>query len=57
MRFLLHLVVTAFAFWVACRVVDGLSYTGSLPGLLLVALLFGLITPCSAVCSGCSRFR
>ena len=43
MRFLLHLVVTAFAFWVACRVVDGLSYTGSLPGLLLVALLFGLI--------------
>jgi len=43
MRFLLHLVVTAFAFWVACQVVDGLSYTGTLPGLLLVALLFGLI--------------
>ena len=43
MRFLLHLVVTAFAFWVACRVVDGLSYTGTIPGLLLVALLFGLI--------------
>jgi putative membrane protein len=43
MRFLLHLVVTAFAFWVASRIVDGLSYTGTLPGLLLVALLFGVI--------------
>lgn len=52
MRFLLHLVVTAFAFWVASRVVDGLSYTGSLPGLLLVALLFGLI---NAVLGGVLR--
>jgi putative membrane protein len=43
MRFLLHLVVTAVAFWVATRLVEGLSYTGSLPGLLLVALLFGVI--------------
>jgi putative membrane protein len=42
-RFLLHLVVTAVAFWVATWLVDGLSYTGTLPGLLLVALLFGLI--------------
>ncbi len=43
MRFLLHLVVTAVAFWVATRLVEGLSYTGSLPGLLLVALVFGVI--------------
>jgi putative membrane protein len=43
MRFLLHLVVTAVAFWVATRLVEGLSYTGTLPGLLLVALLFGVI--------------
>ncbi len=43
MRFLLHLVVTAVAFWVATRVVSGLSYVGPLPGLLLVALLFGVV--------------
>ncbi len=43
MRFLLHLVVTAVAFWVATRLVSGLSYEGPLPGLLLVALLFGVV--------------
>ncbi len=43
MRFLLHLLVTAVAFWVATRLVNGLSYAGPLPGLLLVALLFGLV--------------
>jgi len=43
MRFLLHLVVTAVAFWVATRVVNGISYVGSLPGLLGVALLFGVV--------------
>lgn len=43
MRFLLHLVVTAFAFWVATRLVSGLSYVGTLPGLLAVALLFGVV--------------
>jgi putative membrane protein len=43
MRFLLHLVVTAVAFWVATRLVDGLSYSGTLPGLLLVAVVFGVI--------------
>ena len=32
MRFLLHLVVTAVAFWVATRLVSGLSYVGTLPG-------------------------
>jgi putative membrane protein len=43
MRFLLHLVVTAVAFWVATQLVNGLSYEGPLPGLLLVALLFGVV--------------
>jgi putative membrane protein len=43
MRFLLHLVVTAVAFWVATQLVSGLSYEGPLPGLLLVALLFGVV--------------
>jgi len=43
MRFLLHLLVTAVAFWVATRVVSGISYSGPLAGLLLVALVFGLV--------------
>jgi putative membrane protein len=43
MRFLVHLVVTAIAFWVATRLVSGLNYEGPLPGLLLVALLFGVV--------------
>src|SRR5262245_66336446 len=43
MRFLLHLLVTAVAFWVATRLVSGLSYEGPLAGLLLVALLFGVV--------------
>ena len=43
MRFVLHLVVTAVAFWVATRLVNGLSYVGPLPGLLLVALVFGVV--------------
>src|SRR4029079_2999605 len=43
MRFLLHLVVTAVAFWVAARLVSGLTYVGTLPGLLAVALVFGVV--------------
>ena len=43
MRFLLHLVVTALAFWVATRLVNGISYTGEPAGLLLVALVFGVV--------------
>jgi len=43
MRFLLHLVVTAVAFWVATQLVSGLSYSGSPAGLLLVALVFGVV--------------
>src|SRR3974377_202791 len=43
MGFLLPLVVTAVGVWVGPRVVNGLSYTGSLPGLLGVALVFGVV--------------
>jgi len=43
MRFLLHLVVTAVAFWVATRLVSGISYAGTLPGLLGIALVFGVV--------------
>ena len=43
MRFLLHLLVTAVAFWVATRVVTGISYSGAVAGLLLVALVFGVV--------------
>jgi putative membrane protein len=52
MRFLLHLLVTAVAFWVATRLVSGISYQGPLPGLLLVALLFGVV---NAVLGGVLR--
>ena len=43
MRFLLRLVVTAVALWCAVRFVPGISWTGSLLGLLGVALVFGLL--------------
>jgi putative membrane protein len=43
MRFLLRLVITAAALWVAVRFVPGISYTGSWLGLLGVAIVFGLL--------------
>jgi putative membrane protein len=43
MRFLLHLLVTAVDFWVATRLVTGLSYAGTWPGLLGIALVFGVV--------------
>ncbi len=52
MRFLLHLVVTAVAFWVALRLVSGLTYDGSVAGLLIVAVLFGVV---NAVLGGILR--
>jgi putative membrane protein len=52
MRFLLHLLVTAVAFWVATRLVSGITYQGPLAGLLLVALLFGVV---NAVLGGILR--
>lgn len=43
MRFLLRLVITAAALWVAVRFVPGISYSGSWLGLLGVAIVFGLL--------------
>jgi putative membrane protein len=43
MHFLLRLLVTAAALWVAVRLVPGIEYSGSWPGLLGVALVFGFL--------------
>lgn len=43
MRFLLRLVVTAIALWVAINVIPGLEYQGGPIGLLGVALVFGIV--------------
>jgi putative membrane protein len=43
MRFLIRLLVTAFALWVAVRLVPGIEYQGEPWGLLVVALVFGLV--------------
>lgn len=43
MRFLLRLLATAAALWVAVILVQGIAYEGGPLGLLLVALVFGLV--------------
>ena len=43
MRFLLRLLISALALWVAVRLLDGIRYDGGLAGLLGVALIFGLV--------------
>jgi putative membrane protein len=43
MRFLLRLLATAAALWVAVYIVPGIIYEGGLLGLLGVALVFGLV--------------
>lgn len=43
MRFLLRLVITAVALWVATQVVHGIHHEGSALTLLLVALVFGVV--------------
>jgi putative membrane protein len=43
MRFLLRLVITAVALWVATRFVPGISYQGGALALLGVAVVFGLV--------------
>ncbi len=43
MRFLLRLLVTAVALWVATQVVPGIHYQGSPLALLGVALVFGVV--------------
>jgi len=43
MRFLLRLVITAVALWVATRFVPGISHTGGALSLLGVAVIFGVV--------------
>jgi putative membrane protein len=43
MSILLSLLINAAALWVATQVVDGISFTGDLPTLLGVALVFGVL--------------
>lgn len=43
MRFLIRLVITAIALWVAVYLVAGITYEGPLYKLLIVALVFGLV--------------
>ena len=38
-----RVLINAVALWVATRLVDGLSFTGTVPTLLGVALLFGVL--------------
>ncbi|HEX9108082.1 MAG TPA: phage holin family protein [Longimicrobiales bacterium] len=43
MKFLVRLIVTAIALWVAVQVIPGLEYHGGPFGLVGVALVFGII--------------
>ena len=43
MRFLLRLVTTATALWIAVRFVPGITWTGGPLGLFGVAIVFGLV--------------
>ena len=43
MSILLSLLVNSAALWVATQVVDGISFTGDVPRLLGVALVFGVL--------------
>jgi putative membrane protein len=43
MSILLRLVINAAALWCAARFIDGITYTGSWPGLLGLALVFGVV--------------
>ena|SRR5688500_5165927 len=43
MRFLLRILATAAALWIATQIVPGVTHTGPWTSLLLVALVFGLL--------------
>ncbi len=43
MFFVLNLLINAFALWAAAKVIAGITYSGPWYGLLLVALVFGLL--------------
>lgn len=43
MRFLLRLLATAAALWIATQIVPGIAHTGPWTSLLLVAIVFGVL--------------
>ena len=43
MSFIARLLINAVALWLATRFVDGISFNGELPFLLVVALVFGAV--------------
>lgn len=43
MHFVIRLLITAASLWVAVKLVPGINYHGTWPGLLGVALIFGLV--------------
>jgi putative membrane protein len=43
MSILVSLLINAAALWVATQVVDGISFTGTIPSLLGVAIVFGVL--------------
>ena len=43
MSFLIRLVINAIALWLATRLIDGISFDGEIPFLLVVALIFGVV--------------
>ncbi|HEY4251027.1 MAG TPA: phage holin family protein [Roseomonas sp.] len=42
MGFIIHTLITAFAFWCATRVIGGISFTGPL-NMILAAVVFGVV--------------
>ncbi|MDZ4259210.1 MAG: phage holin family protein [Gemmatimonadales bacterium] len=42
-RLMIRILITACALWVAVEMVDGISHTGSIGGLVGVALVFGVV--------------
>lgn len=42
-RFIIRLLVNAFALWVAIQVVPGIVYDGTTTSLVMIALIFGVI--------------
>ncbi len=43
MNFVLNLLINAFALWATAKVISGINYSGPWYGLLLVALVFGVL--------------
>jgi len=43
MNFVLNLLINAFALWAAAKVISGITYSGPWYGLLVVALVFGVL--------------